>query len=101
MTRSANGTFGPGNKFARGGVSRHVSSLRSAMADAVSVDDMRAISAKIVELAKLGNLDAAKLALQYSIGNSDRVHDAFAAEAREAALRVSHVDGAAVDESTG
>lgn len=54
---------GPGNPFARA-----CARLRSAMMSAVSEKDIREIVARLVWLAKDGDLAAAKLILTYTVG---------------------------------
>jgi len=54
---------GPGNPYAK-----QVGRLRSAMLDAVSEEDMRAVVAKLVELAKDGSVPAAKEVLERTLG---------------------------------
>jgi hypothetical protein len=67
--REANGRFaignggGPGNPFAR-----QTAALHKALVDKVTVEEIRAIVDKLVELANAGNLGAARLLLQYVIG---------------------------------
>jgi hypothetical protein len=67
--REANGRFakgnhgGPGNPFAR-----RVAHLRSLALEVVSDDDLSAILRKMVELAKEGDVAAAKVVLQYTLG---------------------------------
>jgi hypothetical protein len=54
---------GPGNPFAR-----QVAALREAALAAITPDDVRAILAKMAELALAGDVQAAKLVLAYGIG---------------------------------
>jgi hypothetical protein len=67
--REPNGQFakgnpgGPGNPYAR-----QVAQLRLRALDSVSGDDVEAILAKMVELAKKGDVPAARLVLQYTLG---------------------------------
>jgi hypothetical protein len=67
--RDAGGRFtkgnpgGPGNPFAR-----QVAALRREALAAVTPDDVRAIVTKLVELARAGNVAAAKLVLVYTVG---------------------------------
>ena len=69
VRRDANGRFaignggGPGNPFAR-----QTAALHKALLDKVTVEEIGAIADKLLELAKAGNLAAAKLLLQYVIG---------------------------------
>jgi hypothetical protein len=67
--RSENGRFAPGNSFARGNpTARHAQRLRQLFVTAVSEDDIRAIVAKLVELAKSGDIQAANLLLTRALG---------------------------------
>ncbi|MFO0846448.1 MAG: hypothetical protein U0797_29445 [Gemmataceae bacterium] len=67
--RDSNGRFakgnagGPGNPFAR-----RVAQMRSLALEKVTDDDLAAILKKMVELAKEGDIPAAKLVLQYTLG---------------------------------
>ncbi len=54
---------GPGNPHAR-----HVGQLRSALLAAVTREDMEAVIRKLVELAKNGNIQAAKEVLDRCLG---------------------------------
>ena len=68
-THDAKGRFmpgnpgGPGNPFAR-----QTAALRQALLDAITPQDMQAIAAKLIEQAKDGNIQAAKLLFTYAIG---------------------------------
>ena len=69
VQRDANGRFaigndgGPGNPFAR-----QTAALHSAFLQRATPEDMKAIADKLIEQAKGGNVVAAKLVLQYTIG---------------------------------
>ena len=69
VKRDANGRFaigndgGPGNPFAR-----QTAALHSAFLQRATPQDMKAIADKLFEQAKAGNVVAAKLVLQYTIG---------------------------------
>jgi len=69
VQRDANGRFaigndgGPGNPFAR-----QTAALHSAFVQRATPEDMKAIADKLIEQAKGGNVVAAKLVLQYTIG---------------------------------
>jgi hypothetical protein len=54
---------GPGNPFAR-----QVAALRKALLESISAADIKAIAAKLRDLAKGGDIAAAKLLLAYTIG---------------------------------
>jgi hypothetical protein len=67
--RSENGRFAPGNSFARGNpTARHAQRLRQLFVTAVTEDDVKAIVAKLVELAKAGDIQAANLLLTRALG---------------------------------
>ena len=57
------GHGGPGNPFAR-----LTGALRQALLDCTTADDIRQIAKKLLEMAKAGNVPAAKLLLAYTIG---------------------------------
>ena len=54
---------GPGNPFAR-----QVAALRQALIASVTAEDIQAVAASMLELAKRGNVQAAKVLLLYTIG---------------------------------
>jgi hypothetical protein len=54
---------GPGNPFAR-----QVAALRQAVVGSVTAEDVQAVASKLLELAKEGNVPAAKLLFAYTIG---------------------------------
>ena len=67
--RDAGGRFAPGNKFAAGNpFARRMANLRSAFLEAVTVGDLQAVAWKLMDMAKGGDLAAAKLLLAYTIG---------------------------------
>ncbi len=67
--RDAQGRFrtgnrgGPGNPFAR-----QVAALRQALLNSVTAQDIQAVAGRLLELAKEGNVQAAKLLLAYTLG---------------------------------
>jgi len=64
-----NGRFGKGNEFgANIPYARHVASLRTALAESVTPDDVRAIAARLVESSRNGDNTATKLLFQYVLG---------------------------------
>jgi len=69
VRRDANGRFaigndgGPGNPFAR-----QTAALHAAFLESTTAEDMKAIADTLIELAKGGNVAAAKLVLHYTIG---------------------------------
>jgi hypothetical protein len=71
VKRDANGRFligndaGPGNPFARKTAACHAAFLERA-----TPEEMKAIADKLIEQAKGGNVAAAKLVLQYTIGKT-------------------------------
>lgn len=84
---------GPGNPHAS-----QVARLRSTMLEAVTDDDMRDVVAKLVELAKGGDVKAIQLLMDRTIGKPDSgpmvavQHNVQRtdAERREAMLRIIH-----------
>ena len=62
-----NGRFQAGNQAAVGHSSRS-QKIRHVMLEAISEDDVRAVVTKLVALAKAGNLGAAKLLLDRTLG---------------------------------
>ena len=83
-TRDESGRFvfgnpgGPGNPYAR-----RVGELRRAMLLAVSVEDIAAILKAMIEKAKEGNVQAAKLVLSYALGKPEKVQDPDREDAHE------------------
>ena len=67
--RSESGRFAPGNAFARGNPhARRVGALRSALLDAVTEDDIKAVIANVVSQAKDGDMAAAKVLFERVLG---------------------------------
>ena len=67
--RDGKGRFAAGNKLARGNPhARKVAALRSALLNAVTEDDMRAIISKLIEMAKGGDVHAIKELLTRTLG---------------------------------
>src|SRR5579871_1115768 len=67
--RDAEGRFAAGNKFAVGNpFARRMATLRSAMLEAVTENDLKACVRKMVELAKSGDVAACKLLMEYVVG---------------------------------
>lgn len=78
LTTGTNGRFQPGNKAAVGHQTRSMK-LRAAMLEAVTDEDMAAVIAKLVELAKGGDLKAIEMLLNRTIGRplASPVNDPF------------------------
>lgn len=72
---------GPGNPYAK-----RVAALRLAMLEAITEEDMRAILGKLVELARLGNVQAAREVLDRCLGRSIEADLVERLEDLEAAL---------------
>ena len=67
--RDQQGKFVPGNSISKGNPhARRVAALRSALLEAVSEDDMRAVIAKVVEQSKEGDMMAAKVLFERVLG---------------------------------
>ena len=67
--RDNSGKFSAGNSFGRGNpVARHAQRLRQLFVQAVSEDDVTAIVAKLVAMAKAGDIQAANLLLTRALG---------------------------------
>src|SRR5262245_9622076 len=63
------GKFLPGNKAGRGNpVHRRMNELRTALMDATTPDDVKAVGAKLKELALAGDVMAARVWLDHAIG---------------------------------
>ena len=68
-SRDGAGRFGPGNRVGKGNPhAKRVAALRSALLEAVSEDDMRAVIATIVEQAKQGDVMAARVLFERVLG---------------------------------
>jgi hypothetical protein len=67
--RSPNGRFSPGNAFGRGNpLAKKAQQFRTALSRAATVADVKAIAKKMIELAKAGDIQAAKLVFDRLIG---------------------------------
>ena len=63
------GRFLPGNRLGRGQpLAGQVAKLRAALLKAVKVGDVKAIVASMIDKARGGDVPAAKLVLQYTLG---------------------------------
>ena len=74
--RAAGGRFrkgnagGPGNPFAR-----RMAAMRQVLLDAVTDEEMRVVVGQLMVMAKLGDLAAIKLVLQYTLGKPSEAVD--------------------------
>jgi hypothetical protein len=67
--RRTDGKFSAGNSFGRGNpTARHAQRLRQLFVTAVTEEDIKAIVAKLVQLAKAGDIQAANLLLTRALG---------------------------------
>jgi microcystin degradation protein MlrC len=67
--RTPKGTFAPGNRIAKGNpASRRQHELAVAVREAITVDELQAILAKLRDLALAGDTTAAALLLSHAIG---------------------------------
>ncbi len=67
--RCDDGRFGQGNRFSTGNPhSATVGKLRTALLDAITEDDIKAVILKLIDLAKSGNIAATKLLLDRCLG---------------------------------
>jgi hypothetical protein len=70
--RDASGRFAKGNAGGPGNpYPRRVAALRQALLECVTEDDIRAIAKAVIEEAKGGNIAAAKIIFQYTLGKPD------------------------------
>jgi hypothetical protein len=70
--RDAGGRFAEGNPGGPGNpYPRRVAALRRALLDSVTEDDIKAIAKAVIEEAKDGNIAAAKIIFQYTLGKPD------------------------------
>jgi hypothetical protein len=69
---------GPGNPFAR-----RVAGLRQVLLDTVTDDDLRAIAAKLIQMARDGDVAAARLLLAYTVRRPAAVVDPDTLDAQE------------------
>ena len=69
-SRKVNGQFGEGNKYGKGNPhAQKVAQLRTAMIEAVSIDDMQAIVTALVTQAKAGDIQSIKVLIPYLVGS--------------------------------
>jgi hypothetical protein len=69
--RAINGQFAAGNAGGPGNPrNRQTAALRALLLDAVTFDDLRAVVAKLVEMAKAGDLAAIRELLDRTLGKS-------------------------------
>lgn len=71
--RDGNGRFAPGNRLSKGNPhARRVHKLRSVLLKAATPARMKRVALTLLRLAESGDVPAAKLLLQYTIGNPDQ-----------------------------
>ncbi len=71
--RRPDGRFGPGNRYGRGcPVNRRMHALRRALVDAVEPERVAKVIDRLGELAEQGDVQAAKLLLEYAVGKPPR-----------------------------
>src|SRR5262249_33652169 len=74
--RDSYGRFAKGNRAGVGNpFARQVAGFRAAILQATTHEDIKAITKKLIEMAKEGNLAAAKLLLAYTCGKADEASD--------------------------
>ena len=89
VDRDRNGRFTPGNKAGRGNpMASRVAKLRCAMLEAVTPEDMSAIIRKLVELARDGDVQAAKEVLSRTLGKPQEIDLVERLEALEGVIEV-------------
>jgi hypothetical protein len=66
--RLPGGRFAPGHGYSRGPRNTRMATLRAALLDAATPEDVRAVGAKLAELAKGGDVQAARVWLEYTVG---------------------------------
>jgi hypothetical protein len=67
--RQSGGQFGPGNRFGRGNPHAHrVHVIQALIRDETTDDDLRAVWRRLLEMAKAGDLTAAKLVFDRVLG---------------------------------
>jgi uncharacterized protein (DUF1800 family) len=67
--RQSGGQFGPGNRFGRGNPhARRIHAMQAIIRDETSDDDLRAVWRRLLEMAKAGDLTAAKLVFDRVLG---------------------------------
>ena len=82
--RNKRGQFTKGNSYGRGNpFARRVASLRSALYDAVTEDDIRDIGRRLIQQSRAGDLAAAKLLLSYVLGKPAHAVDPDQLDAEE------------------
>jgi hypothetical protein len=85
--RDARGRFAPGNAGGPGNpFARRVAQLRKVLLEAVSDEDLRVVAEQLVVKAKMGDLAATKLLLQYVVGKPAATVDPDALDVEEVEL---------------
>jgi hypothetical protein len=93
--RHPDGRFNYGHKFARGNpVHRRMAALRGALLDATTPEDVQAVGAKLAELAKGGDVQAAKVWLDAVIGRPVQAVELTGADGESLGLDWSRVEAA-------
>ena len=87
--RDGRGRFAPGNRGGPGNPhAAQVSRLRSALLDAITPDDMRAIISALIEKAKAGDVHAASVLFERVLGKPLEIDIIERIEQLESALEV-------------
>src|SRR5262249_47164909 len=95
--RAANGRFAAGNAFSAGNpFQRQLAARRRSLLEAVSDADIRAVGKKLVELALVGDVAAAKVLLPYVLGKPAKAADPDGLDADELKRLLAHPDAAGV-----
>jgi hypothetical protein len=97
--RLPDGRFAAGNAIARGNpVNRRMASLRAALLDSATSEAVQAVGAKLAELARGGDVQAAKVWLDFVVGKPPQAVELTGADGEPlAGLDWGRVQGAILD----
>ena len=92
-SRKMNGQFGEGNKYGKGNPhAQKVAQLRTAMMEAITTDDLKAIVATLITQSKAGDIQSIKILLPYLIGAVPQSVNPDEIELNEISLESRYID---------
>jgi len=92
-SRKTNGQFGEGNKYGKGNPhAQKVAQLRTAMMEAITTEDLKAIVATLITQSKAGDIQSIKILLPYLIGAVPQAINPDDVELEEMRLESSYID---------
>jgi hypothetical protein len=92
--RVPGGRFAPGHTYSRGPRHTRMAALRAALLDSATPEDVRAVGTKLAELARGGDVQAAKVWLDFVVGKPPQAVELTGADGESLGLDWSRVEAA-------